>query len=176
MTIPAPPRRKLRRGNQSLLEQYLNQELDRHKQEIGAEGQSVTEAEHEAWLAKNPKRYALHRATEERDIGPMRELVKKMLGSEFVRYVRFPKSDKRVDRKEYLDARPKLKAVLDTKTLAVWEARRAQSIMKRGRFVGYQPRTFWKVAADRAGLTVDEVRDWEKQCSADPWPVVPLPE
>lgn len=48
MTVPAPPRRKKSNGDQDLLEQYLNQELDRYEQEIDAEGKWVTDAEYQA--------------------------------------------------------------------------------------------------------------------------------
>jgi len=178
--VEVPPRRKRRgaegRADQVLLEQYLNQELDRHEREIGAEG-SMSEAEHEVWLAKNPRRWALHMAAEKRDLGPMRELVRKTLGDEFVRYVQFPKHDKRLKKgtEEYLDSKPHL----EKKTRAVWEARRAQTIMRHASLVGYEPRTYWKVAAARAGLIdVDVLRDWERQadCLPDPWSIVLPPE
>jgi hypothetical protein len=167
VTIQAPPRRKGSREDQALLEKWLNQELDRHEQEIGAERQSVTEAEYETWLAKNPKRHALHRATEEQNFEPMKklvqELVRKKLGDEFARVVRLPKSSGK-------DPKPRLEA----KTHAVWEARRAQAFMQREDFIRYEPRTYWKVAALRAGLTVDDVMNFK--CRADPWPVIIPPK
>jgi hypothetical protein len=206
VSIPAPPRRRMRSEDQALLEQWLNQELDWYEQELNAEDQSTEAAhrdwlarhlsqeeldrheqeitaaggEYQAWLAKHPRRYALHVAKEKRDFGPMKELVKKLvreeLGDEFARLVRLPKRrGKGADAQEYLDARPQLKANLRVKTRGVWEARRAQAIMKHKKFKGYEPRTYWKVAAARAGLTVDavdELRDFEKNCPADPWPVI----
>lgn len=173
MTVQLPRKRKRGgisqgREDQAVLERYLNDRLDQHEREIAADEQWMTDAEHQAWLAKNPRRWALHRAIDHRDLGPMRELVRKTLGDGFEDFVNFPKRRrKRQDLQEYISEGPQI----DRRTNAVWEARRAEVLMKRLELKGYTAGTFWKVAAHRAGLDVDAIKDWERHraCRADPF-------
>jgi hypothetical protein len=158
------------------LEQYFNQVLKEHLRQIIAES-GVTEEEHQLQTARaaarNPIRHALEMAREHHDIRPLKEVVKNALGSEVLAFVQLPKRQRKRSQKgtlRNLDSKPHLKA----KTEAVWEARRALAIKKHIGFVGYEPRTHWKVAAARAGVTIGEAMDWEKQtdCPPDPWPII----
>ncbi|MHC2367450.1 hypothetical protein ACVIQT_002098 [Bradyrhizobium diazoefficiens] len=177
-----PPDPRVKRDDQKRLEHLLNQRLDEHWRDIfEREGLSLNaqqmqderDAKPEALKAAQLGYIKPLQHLVEMAIGPDGKPLGKEISEKYVR--RAPRQgEAKYKRDSWYEAmqNPYKKKL----TEAVWEASRVRDILllQYGHTPrGYDTRTDLKVAAERGGIVLQELRDWKanRNCPTDPWPI-----